>query len=207
MCLNYVCGWKFLKNCLDLILAPQYSRGAPHFTKCVTFLTSVHSSREIFFYVWMLTTFSLLYRFCSYTIKDNVYGWKVWKTDFSYSQLELVSNCHSGLYHLGNVSYMKGSFFTCQMICIYISIIVWSEWNVLTVFCFTVLHFFHIIVIFLAILNALLVSRLIFLTSKPVMRMNFVVTLSDTLKLAKHGTYARFRQSSIVYSFMEEKNY
>ena len=93
------------------------------------------------------------------------------------------------------------------MICIYISIIVWSEWNVLTVFCFTVLHFFHIIVIFLAILNALLVSRLIFLTSKPVMRMNFVVTLSDTLKLAKHGTYARFRQSSIVYSFMEEKNY
>ena len=35
--------------------------------------------------------------------------------------------------------------------------------------------------------------------------MNFIVTLSDTLKLAKHGTYALFRQSPIVYSFMKEK--
>ena len=35
--------------------------------------------------------------------------------------------------------------------------------------------------------------------------MNFIVTLSGTLKLPKHGTYALFRQSPIVYSFMKEK--
>lgn len=180
----------------------------PHVSpKYVTVLTSlennVHSSREISCYVWMLTAFSLLYRFCIYTIKDKVYDWKVWKTKFSYNQLKLVSNCPSSLYHLGNLSYMKGSFFTCQVICIYI--IVWSEWNILTVFLFYCFALFSILLLCFSHSARTFSFSSIFLTSKPVMTMNFIVTLSDTLKLAKHGTYALFRQSPIVYSFMKEK--
>ena len=75
--------------------------------------------------------------------------------------------------------------------------------------CFSVLcrFVFNVIAIFLAILPALLVPVVISMTSKAVMTMDFVVTLSDKLKLARHGPYAGLWQLPDVYSFIEEKNY
>ena len=69
------------------------------------------------------------------------------KQTFHIAILELVSNCHSSFYRHGNVLYMKGSFFTCQMICIG-DIIVWSEWNILTVFPFFVALFSLLLLFF-----------------------------------------------------------
>lgn len=95
------------------------------------------------------------------------------------SKFELVSNCHSlPRYHQGNVSYVKGSFFTHQMMCT--DIIVSGEWIILTAFPFFVALFSLLLLNFSYSACIFSFTCYIYHYSKPVMTMNFIVRLCQT---------------------------